>query len=98
MKVRALESGFYGGFRRRAGDTFDVAEGAKAKWFTPVRALGAEQAQTEPTEPKTSKGGKGKKQEPNTLSEMARNPAAAQTMVQALAGDDAGEKGNADIA
>lgn len=35
MKVRATKIGFYIG-RRRAGDVFDVPEGAKASWFEPV--------------------------------------------------------------
>jgi colicin import membrane protein len=38
MEVRAITDGFYGGARRRAGKTFQVAEGETAKWFEPTEA------------------------------------------------------------
>lgn len=36
MKVLALETGFFAGARVRKGTTFDVPEGTRGKWFTPV--------------------------------------------------------------
>jgi hypothetical protein len=38
MEVRAITDGFYGGARRRAGTTFQVAEGETSKWFEPTNA------------------------------------------------------------
>lgn len=98
MKVKALEAGFFGGFRRRQGDVFEVPEGTKARWLAPVQALGPAptKGETKPTgEAKpTGKGkGKGKGKEANTLSELARGPASGQTMAEALAPKD-----DADIA
>lgn len=63
MKVKAKATGFHGGFRRRAGDVFEVAEGLKAKWFEP--------ASTE-EKPKA----KGKKA-PETLSEITKTDSEA---------------------
>lgn len=63
MQVIALSDGFYDGRRVRKGHTFDVPEGAKAKWFTPVEAA-----------PKPAKeASKGKA--PVTLSEAGKEPA-----------------------
>lgn len=36
MEVRATSDGFYGGNRRRAGQTFDVPAGESANWFEPT--------------------------------------------------------------
>jgi hypothetical protein len=35
MLVRALQLGFWGNTRRRAGEVFEVPDGTKAKWFAP---------------------------------------------------------------
>lgn len=37
MKVIALKDGFFDGSRQRAGDEFDVPQGTKGSWFTPVK-------------------------------------------------------------
>lgn len=37
MKVIALKEGFFDGTRIRAGDEFDVPQGTKGSWFTPVK-------------------------------------------------------------
>lgn len=37
MQVRALRDGYYKGVRRREGSVFLVEEGAKSKWFEPVK-------------------------------------------------------------
>lgn len=45
VAVRATKDGFFGGARRRAGQTFFVPEGVTGKWFVPVDAsLAAHQA------------------------------------------------------
>ena len=36
IEVIATELGFYGGARRREGDTFRVQEGETANWYQPV--------------------------------------------------------------
>lgn len=36
MEVRATADGFYGGARRRAGQTFTVPAGETANWFEPT--------------------------------------------------------------
>lgn len=36
MEVRAIADGFYGGARRRAGQTFTVPAGETANWFEPT--------------------------------------------------------------
>lgn len=36
MKVRAIEGGFFGGSRRRAGSVFEVPDGTTSRWFVPV--------------------------------------------------------------
>jgi hypothetical protein len=36
IEVIATELGFYGGARRREGDTFHVAKGETASWYRPV--------------------------------------------------------------
>ena len=63
MQVKALSTGFFDGRRIRTGDTFEVPEGTKAKWFAPVGGA-AEKAAAAP------KAGKGKKAEPTTLSQL----------------------------
>lgn len=65
MKVKAIETGFHGGSRVRAGQTFEVPDGAKGKWFVPLTDVKAAEA------PKA----KGKKAEPQTLSEAAQQAA-----------------------
>lgn len=37
MKVIALKDGFLDGSRIRAGGEFDVPQGTKGSWFTPVK-------------------------------------------------------------
>lgn len=36
MLVRAIKPGFYGGDLKDVGDTFDVPDGTKSKWFVKV--------------------------------------------------------------
>ncbi|MDT0215864.1 hypothetical protein Q9R35_00875 [Alcaligenes sp. AB3] len=33
MKVRAIKPGFYGSDYKNVGDTFEVPDGTKSKWF-----------------------------------------------------------------
>lgn len=35
-KVKAIQTGFYKGTRKRVGAVFEVAKGEKAKWFVPA--------------------------------------------------------------
>lgn len=60
MKVRAIREGFYGGSRRRVGAIFDVADGAKGRWFVPAVAAPAEPEAA----PKPAKGAKAGKAAP----------------------------------
>ena len=62
MKVKALQHGFFGGARIRAGQEFEVPAGAKGSWFVAVEGYKA---------PAKAKG----KAQPQTLSEMAKEPA-----------------------
>lgn len=64
MKVKALQNGFFNGSRVRAGQEFEVPDGAKASWFV---ALGEYKA------PAKAKA----KAQPATLSEIAKAPAEA---------------------
>ena len=59
MKVIATKPGFYAGHLWQVGNEFDVAEGAKASWFTPVVEY------KPPAKPKEAKG-------PDTLSGLAK--------------------------
>ena len=90
MKVRAMKQGFYGGARRRVGDVFEAADGAKASWFEPAeaaeaakpkpraKATGGEPAEAaEAAKPKPKAKAKGG--EPTTFSEIARTDSEAQT-------------------
>lgn len=76
MKVVALSTGFYGGSRRRAGDTFEAADGDKAKWFAPVDVA--------PKAP--AKAGK---QQPVALSQMGKENPKTMTEVLAAPGEGA---------
>lgn len=67
MKVKALQPGFFGGSRIRAGQEFEVPSGTKGSWFLPVAEVKA---------PEEKKGGK---KAPTTLSEMAKEPAQGST-------------------
>ena len=58
MKVQALDMGFFGGARRRPGDTFEVPDGTKAKWFTPVAEVKAPKAPPKPVPVALSQLGK----------------------------------------
>ena len=69
MKVRAISMGFHGGARRRAGEVFEIEDGAKGSWFEPVEAA-------EPVKPKPKAKAKGG--EPTTFSEIARTDSEAQ--------------------
>lgn len=62
MKVKALDSGFFDGFRIRAGQEFDVPKGTKGTWFVPVEEFKA---------PAKAPA----KVQPQTLSEIAKAPA-----------------------
>lgn len=42
-KVKAIQTGFYRGARKRVGEVFDVEKGEKAKWFVP-----SDEAKTDP--------------------------------------------------
>ncbi len=66
MKVKALQSGFFGGSRIREGQEFEVPAGTKASWFVAVEEFKA---------PAKAKA----KAEPKTLSEMTNAPAVAPT-------------------
>lgn len=61
VEVVAMDTGFFGGNRRRKGDRFGVPAGTKAAWFKPVADVSEEQ------------GGEAKEDEqPKTLSQMAK--------------------------
>ena len=60
MKVVATQMGFFDGSLRNPGDTFEVAEGAKAHWFTPAEPKAVEAAKPKPAA----------KSAPKALSEM----------------------------
>ncbi|MDO4642523.1 MAG: hypothetical protein Q4A74_01630 [Cardiobacteriaceae bacterium] len=38
MKVQAIQTGYYGGELRYAGDVFDVPEGESGVWFIRLKA------------------------------------------------------------
>lgn len=69
MEVVALSKGFYGGAPRAVGERFDVADGAKAAWYTPVDSAAA----------KAKPKGEKVKGQPDTLSKMGKEPAHAPT-------------------
>lgn len=69
-EVRALETGFYDGMRRRAGETFFVEDGVKARWFAPVGSA----AEVKATKAKTPKA-----DGPKTLAEAAGTKGKSQT-------------------
>lgn len=51
MKVEAIKTGYFGKLRE-PGDVFEVPNGAKASWFTPVKGskpAGGQQAPKEQT-------------------------------------------------
>lgn len=77
MLVIAKVTGFYDGKRRRAGDVFDVKNGAKAAWFEPV-------ADTKPAPKKVEA------KEPATFSELNKQAVAAEE--KAAAGKTVGGK------
>lgn len=62
MKVKALQPGFFGGARIREGQEFEVPSGTKGSWFVAVEEYKA---------PAKAKG----KAQPQTLSELAKEPA-----------------------
>lgn len=65
MKVQAVTDGFYGGARRRAGSVFEVKDGLKGSWFTPILDEKAAPAKAGKT--------KAKKDEPVALSELQKD-------------------------
>lgn len=71
MQVQALEDGFFGGQRIRAGTKFDVPEGTKAKWFVAL------------DEVKASPEKKVKKDEHKTLADVAKDKGGSFTDVMA---------------
>lgn len=80
MKVQAITDGFYGGARRRAGAVFEVADGVKSKWFTPV----------DPKDAAPVKAGKTKKkQDEVSLSQLPddQQPASPDAPVEPKASD-----------
>lgn len=90
MEVVALKPGFYDGARRRAGDKFEVADGAKASWFAPTSAPAAQKAE------KAAKAAKEPKSEkPVPLSQVGKAP--AQSFVQAMKPAD-GDGSGSDLA
>lgn len=90
MKVKAIDVGFYGGFRRRVGATFDVPDGTKGAWFVPVDEGDSDAEQANPDagdKPKQGgapgKGTRGGKA-PQTLSEVGKQ--GASTFNDAMSG------------
>lgn len=65
MKVVALHPGFYGGHPVEAGTVFEVPDGSKSRWYAPVG--------NEPKAP--TKVVKAKKDEPQALSQLGKEPA-----------------------
>lgn len=63
MKVVALTKGFYNGAPVPAGAVFEVADGSKAAWYTPVESV----PKAPPAKPK--------KGEPQALSQIGKEPA-----------------------
>jgi len=66
MKVKALQTGFFGGSRIREGQEFDVPDGTKGTWFVTVGEHAAQAAKAPKAKPKA---------QPQTLSELAKEPA-----------------------
>lgn len=66
MKVKALQTGFYGGSRIREGQEFEVPEGYKGTWF-----IALDEHAVHAKAPKAAKV----KAQPQTLSELAKAPA-----------------------
>lgn len=64
MKVIALYQGFYGGKPIDPGTEFEVPDGSKARWYAPVG-----------NEPKAVAKAKPKKDEPQALSQLGKEPA-----------------------
>ena len=63
--VKAIQTGFYKGARKRVGDVFEVSKGEKAKWFVPTdeaksdpKARGRADS-TSSTDPKSGSGSSG---------------------------------------
>lgn len=79
--VIALSDGFYGGARRRAGTTFEVADGAKAKWYAPADSAAHKAQQAKDARA----AAKAKISEKRTLSEIAKTP--TETAISGGAGD-----------
>lgn len=77
MLVIANATGFYGGKRRRAGDVFEVKDGAKSNWFSAV---------TKDTKPEIKKEAK----EAATFAELNKQTVAAEE--KAAAGKTVGGK------
>lgn len=63
MKVKALQPGFFGGARIREGQEFEVPAGTKGTWF-----LSVDEEVKAPAKAKA-------KDEPKTLSQIAKAPA-----------------------
>lgn len=64
-KVKAIQTGFYRGARKRVGEVFEVEKGEKAKWFvttdeasTGPKARGRSDS-TSNTDPTTGSGSSG---------------------------------------
>lgn len=64
--VKAIQTGFYKGTRKRVGAVFEVAKGEKAKWFVPTdeaadgpkaRGRSDSTSNTDPTSGSGSSGG-----------------------------------------
>lgn len=71
-EVVALAMGFFDGKRRREGETFLVPDSTTARWFAEVEGP-AHKAQKSKEAKEKAKA----KEEPRTLSELARAPAKA---------------------
>lgn len=72
MKVRAIKPGFYGSDYKDVGDTFEVPDGTKSKWFVKDVSGTAEPAGAKGSTQGNPRGG-GSRQKTDTAEPAAPN-------------------------
>ncbi|UPL20200.1 hypothetical protein [Alcaligenes faecalis] len=71
MKVRAFKPGFYGSDYKNIGDTFEVPDGTKAKWFAKANPDTAEPANEKDEVAQGNRRGGGSRQKTDTAEPAA---------------------------
>ncbi|WP_369326510.1 hypothetical protein AB6N01_20510 [Alcaligenes nematophilus] len=71
MKVRAIKPGFYGSDYKNVGDTFEVPDGTKAKWFVKAIPDTAEPADEKDGAAQGNRRGGGSRQKTDTAEPAA---------------------------